>query len=212
LASLSAHPDILEKDVAMVIHGCLNCGNIVEGPSAPDACDLCGAIMAEFEWFGPFYSGTHEHLGQLTPEMVISVLQQGPQRVAGLLLGVDDAVLRRKASEPEWSIKEIIGHLIENDKSSQKEAQATLNETPFSLEMPPWDFHKGKGYQELSAEELVRQYSEERQKTLELLQKLSPAEWSKRASNRESLLDLGTWHGNHDVGHLAQVERLLRQG
>lgn len=213
LASLAHHPDILEDDVALEINGCLTCGNLVEG-STPDVCDLCGAIMAEFEWFGPFYSGSHEHLGQLTPQSVVPILQQGPPRLAALILAEDDATLRRKPSPPEWSIKEIVGHLLEADKLCVGQVRSILEQTAFSHPVMPWQTHEGKGYQDLSAQDLAQRFTAERQKTLDLLHELTAHDWSKVGiiyGHARSILDVGTWHGNHDVGHLVQVERLLRQ-
>ena len=61
VASLGHHPDILESDVAQHLWGCYGCGTIAEGERL-DACAVCGALSPEFEWFGPFYSATPEHL------------------------------------------------------------------------------------------------------------------------------------------------------
>ena len=71
LASLDNNPDVLESDVAQYLRGCYGCGAILEG-DPPHACPVCGALSVEFEGFGPFYSSTAEHLGQLAPEEIIN--------------------------------------------------------------------------------------------------------------------------------------------
>jgi hypothetical protein len=55
VASLRSHRDVMESDVAQSVWGCHDCGYLVE-TEGPDTCPHCGALGAEFEWFGPFYS------------------------------------------------------------------------------------------------------------------------------------------------------------
>ncbi len=66
LNSLKSNYDVQDSDVNQFIWGCYSCGYLVEGDH-PDACQVCGALGVEFEWFGPFYAATPEHLGQLSP-------------------------------------------------------------------------------------------------------------------------------------------------
>ena len=44
------------------------------------------------------------------------------------------------------------------------------------------------------------------------LHSLTPADWSKKQYVWErdaSVLDVVTWHANHDIGHIAQIRRLV---
>jgi rubrerythrin len=211
LNSLADYPDILERDVQIFLYSCLSCGNPMEG-RAREQCDLCGAIRAEFLYIGPFYSGTAERLGRLSPQQVLATLEAIPAQVAALIGNADDADLRRKPSETEWCIKEIVAHMLEADYICVGEVEAIMAQTPYLNTTAPWKSHLGKGYDELPAARLIELMTEARMATLALLQSLAPADWSKSYEiwgRVASVLDVGTWHANHDVGHLAQVKRLL---
>ena len=213
MTSLEANNDILESDVAQFLWGCYGCGHIVEG-DLPDACPVCGALAIEFEWFGPFYSATPEHLGQLSPAEFITILETIPDQVAGVISNVDDDHLRRKPSEDEWSVKEIVGHILETDILFVDRVKFILESQGIPAiprTVPPWKLHEGKGYEELSADELIKRLRQARSASLELVRSLTPDQWARRGTilgSATSVLDLGTWLTNHDRGHLAQIRQL----
>jgi rubrerythrin len=212
LDSLAAYPDILERDVPMIIASCLVCGNLIEEDN-PRQCDLCGAILPEFQFLGPFYAATPEILGRLSPEEVIATLVPGPAQMEALILDVDDELLRRKPSEPEWSIKVIVAHILETDYMCVDLVQSVLAKKEYPGTVEPWATHIGKGYEDYSAARLCEQLTAARAKTLALLRSLAPDDWAKsyRAwGHMRSILHFGVWHANHDVGHLAQIKRLLK--
>ena len=210
--SLQHNSDVLESDVAQFLWGCYNCGVILEG-DPPHACPNCGAMSVEFQWFGPFYSSTPEHLGQLTPDDIITILEGIPDQIEATISQVDDAVLRRKPSPDEWCAAEIVGHILETDKLFVTRVEALLESQGVEMPrpMPPWKLHEGKGYESMSVSELMRHMREARDHSLELVRSLKPEDWSLTGQNvgaTTSILDLGTWLTNHDRGHLAQIQQL----
>lgn len=220
IASLQHHRDVSERDVAQDLVGCYNCGNLIEvadaDAAAPEACDVCGALAPELAWFEPFYSVTPEHLGQHHPAEILSILTAGPDDVAAAVAGLDDAMLRRKPSSDEWCVKEIVAHLLETELLFTRRVSAILTHDGPGLPtitspVPPWKLHEGKGYVELPMEEIVARLRATRAATLALVGGLSPAQWARRGSSiggAASVLDLGTWLANHDLGHLVQVRQL----
>jgi hypothetical protein len=155
-ASLENNPDVLESDVAQFLRGCYGCGAILEG-DPPHACPICGALSVDFDGFSPFYSSTAEHLGQLSPEDIIEVLEGIPDEIEACITKMDQALLQHKPSQDEWSIAEIIGHMLETDLLFVKRAQTLLEaqgqELPWP--MPPWKLQEGKGYETMQPTELI---------------------------------------------------------
>jgi len=212
LASLENKPDVLESDVAQFLRGCYGCGAILEG-DPPHACPICGALSVEFEGFGPFYSSTAEHLGQLSPEDIINILEGIPDEVEAAIKNVDQTMLQQKPSLDEWSVAEIIGHMLETDLLFVKRAQTLLETQGIELPwpMPPWKLQEGKGYETLQSTELIAHMRAARTQSLALIRAMTPEDWTRKGlsfGSKISMLDLGTWLANHDRGHLAQIKRL----
>jgi rubrerythrin len=215
IESLANHPDVLERDVDIFIWGCFDCGNLVEG-ERPAVCDLCGAPAIEFQFFGPYYNDTPEHLGRLFPEEIIAVLTETPANLTVLVADVDNSVLERRPTPDEWSAKEIIAHIIETDRLFLHLSSTILSSSDpvptVTLPMAPWKTHEGKGYERLPVGELLTKFRIIRNLVLDVFNNFSADDWS-RSSSRPgritSMLDWGRWLANHDPGHLAQIRRLV---
>ena len=215
IASLGMNDDVLECDVHQFLWGCHRCGYLAEG-NRPDSCPICGALSIEFEWFGPFYATTPEHLGQLMPAEILATLEAIPDDMASVINKVCDDVLRRSPSNDEWCVKEIIGHMIETDLLFSQRVRSVLEAEDIPAiprSAPPWKLQEGKGYEELSADRLLERLRQARSASLELIRSLSPKQWMRQGTllgTTTSVLDLGSWLANHDVGHLTQVRRLCQ--
>jgi rubrerythrin len=217
VASLQSHRDVSETDVAQFIYACYGCGNLVENSGeAPEVCDLCGALSPEFARFGPFYSTSPEHLGQHSPAEILAILATIPDDIAQAVAGCDDAALRRKPASDEWCVKEIVAHLLETELLFTRRVNAILTHdgsglAPINTPVPPWKLHEGKGYPDMPIETILERLRATRSATLVLVGVIAPEQWARRGSNVEgatSVLDLGTWLANHDLGHLAQIRHL----
>jgi rubrerythrin len=216
MKSLKTNPDVMESDVAQSLWGCYNCGYIAEG-GRPAACIVCGALEAEFQWFGPFYSATPEHLGQLTPAQIVTILEAVPKQVADIIAGADDEILSHKPSEKDWCVKEIVGHMLETDILFARRATTLLQEKgmpDLSTPIPPWKLHEDKGYEHMPTHELMQRLNQTRLASLAIVRAIKPEQWSRRGTNSDtstSMLDFGTWLANHDLGHTAQIRRLCQK-
>ncbi len=212
-ASLAGHHDVTEMDIGQFLWGCYGCGYLAEG-ELPDVCPICGALAIEFEEFGPFYSWTPEHLGQLRPAEILEILRAGPDTVTAAFAGLDEASLSTKPSPQEWCPKEIAGHMLETERLFVRRVRAVLADQAMPIldtPIPPWRLQEGLGYEELSASELLGRLREARAATLTLVGGLRSEDWVRTGTIRGTaitLLDLGTWLANHDRGHLAQLQRL----
>lgn len=213
--SLKTNSDVLESDVAQWLYGCYNCGNIAVG-ARPDACEVCGALEVEFEPFGPYYSLAPEHLGQRSPDEIKAIFAQTPKQVSDAILNVPDDVLRHRPTSEEWNVKELVGHLIETDGLFVLRVEKILTEPgipDLDSSPAPWKLHEGKGYENMATSELVRRLKTSHARSLASVQDLTPEQWCRRGAMNHalrSLIDLGTWVANHDLGHLAQIRRLCQ--
>ena len=213
--SLAANGDVLESDVAQFLWGCYGCGYLVEG-ERPESCPTCGALSVEFEWFGPFYVAPPEHIGQLSPEEIVTTLAMMPDQIAAVILAADDEVLRYKPAADEWCAKEVVGHLIETDVLFNKRVKVILEGQGIPAiprTAPPWFLNKEANYETVPADELVERLKHGRSVTLELIRPLKPAQWTRQGTllgTVTSVLDLGSWITNHDRGHFAHIRRLCR--
>jgi rubrerythrin len=217
IASLESHRDVTESEVAQFIFACYGCGNLVETTGeAPEVCDLCGALSPEFARFGPFYSTSAEHLGQRSPAEIVAILATIPDDVAQAVAGSADATLSRKPAADEWCVKEIVAHLLETELLFTRRVNAILTHdgpglAPINTPVPPWKLHEGKGYPDMPIETILQRLRATRMATVSLVGAITPEQWARRGSNVEgatSVLDLGTWLANHDLGHLVQIRHL----
>jgi hypothetical protein len=139
-----------------------------------------------------------------------------PDQVATAVAGCDEWVLRRKPADDEWCAREIITHILETELLFTRRVQAILAHTGPGLALittpvPPWKLHEGKGYADMPVDIILHHLRETRAATLALVSGLTPEQWAARGLNTEgtaTVLDLGTWLANHDLGHLAQIRQL----
>jgi len=213
VASLETNHYFIEKGMPLHVLVCSTCGCLVED-MRPETCPICGALGAQFEWFGPYYSRTPERLGLLTPEQILQIMKASPEQLAMIIADVDDIVLTTKPTPEGWSVKEIAGHKIAVEvyfadlirRLLETEDWADLN-----TRGKPWELHEGLGYEDMPAGELTEHFRLNRTVTLELLTGLSPDQWSRRGirvGRGLTLLDIGFYIANHDLGQLARIRHL----
>ncbi|MCB0073324.1 MAG: DinB family protein [Caldilineaceae bacterium] len=211
MVALESTADVPEWVIPPFLFVCVNCGDIAFG-ERPETCPACGALSVEFDGFGPYYAADAEHLGRLSPARVLEILAATPGEVRELVTGMDEVVLATKPSATEWSVKEIIGHIIEVDGLFAQRVQAVLARDEYRQSLAPWKMHEGKAYDQKSAQELLDLLDAARAHSLDMVRGLTTQQWADAASmlgGRRSVLEIGTWHANHDVGHVAQMRRLL---
>lgn len=213
LQSLQENRDVLESDVAQSLWGCQVCGAIAEGPR-PEGCSHCGALRFEFEWFGPFYSGTFDRLGRRSPAEIAGILEEGPRRLASLLDGVGEEGLTRRPSADEWCMKEIAGHLLDvTELFCWRVGTIRDAVTPPPLEgsLPPWRLLEGKGYPEVESTLIVEGFRSATREALAVVERVGVEDWGRyglTGGRVTTILDLGSWLANHNIAHFAQIEAL----
>jgi len=132
------------------------------------------------------------------------MLRRTPDEVARVLDGRAD--LATRPAPDEWSIAELVGHLIETDGVFRSRVTTVLDSdgVPVLDSRRPWTLHEGKGYEHMSGDALLTAFRATRAETIALVEGLTDTDWMRKGTVRgaaNSVLDLGSWLANHDVGH-----------
>ena len=213
VASLETNHYFIEKGMPLHVLVCSTCGCLVED-MRPETCPICGALGAQFEWFGPYYSRTSERLGLLAPEQILQIMKATPEQLVMTIADVDDSALTRKPTPEGWSVKEIVGHKIAVEVYFADLIRRLLSADDWAdlnTKILPWKLHEGLGYEDMPAAKLAEHFRSNRTVTLELLTGLSPDQWSRRGirvGRGLTLLDIGFYIANHDLGQLARIRHL----
>ena len=213
VASLEANHYFLEKGMPLHVLVCSTCGCLVED-IRPETCPICGALSAQFEWFGPYYSRTPERLGLLTPDQILQIMKATPEQLTMIIADVDESTLATKPTPEGWSVKEIAGHKIAVElyfADLIRRLLGTKDWADLNTRIKPWKLHEGLGYEDMPACELAEHFRLNRTVTLELLTGLSLDQWSRRGmrvGRGLTLLDIGFYIANHDLGQLARIRHL----
>lgn len=156
---------------------------------------------------------SHHRLGR-TP--VRSALALGPRRIARAVARGRGARLRRRPAPREWSVVEVLAHLLDGEIALGFRIRKIAAEPGSTL--APWDQEKwtpGLRHRRAHARTVLAAFAALRADTLALLRRLTPAQ--RRAAGRHPeygrlRIDqlLAHW-AEHDLLHLEQIQATLRQ-
>ncbi|MBC7814377.1 MAG: DinB family protein, partial [Burkholderiales bacterium] len=144
-----------------------------------------------------------------TPAMIAPELRGNVGTLFGMLTDVQPHFWEMRPDPAEWSILQIICHLLESESAVQRpRLQRILNEdNPFLAAPPPpmpdVTYVEGIGY------EIAEQFAAERLQTLTLLQQIEPEQWLRPARHSifgpTTLLEMAHFTAQHDRLHLNQL-------
>lgn len=144
---------------------------------------------------------------------LIATLEQTPQRLKDITAGLPEAALDFQPAPGEWSIREILAHLVDDEMFIVR----TRVERMIKEEKPSLSSHdEKKWYSERNTmrdtlDELLHDFAIQRAASLNILALLRESEWARTAYHPEygeftvqGWLD--HWAG-HDLTHIEQIER-----
>jgi len=137
-----------------------------------------------------------------------------PEQVAALITGLDDATLRRRPAEGEWSIKEVCGHLVVDARTWQERfVLMTTQSDPYLARLDPDLSVREGGYQVAPIGGMLDEFRRIRHQTVETLRGLSEEgwqrsgrHWSEGRVTIEQACAIGLEHGE---SHLEQIRSLI---
>jgi HAD superfamily hydrolase (TIGR01549 family) len=146
----------------------------------------------------------------LTPTMIEPELRGNVGALFGLLDGVQPHFWSQHPDPEEWSILQIVCHLLESENTVQRLRleQILFEDTPFlAVPNPP---PSPQQYEcKDSGKEYAYRFAAEREKTLDLLRSLRPEDWKRPARHSifgpTTLLEMAHFTAQHDRLHLNQL-------
>ena len=159
----------------------------------------------------PMCREAHWRLGRGS---VLGSMAAAPRRLAAAVRGIAGGRLARRPAPTEWSVVEVLGHLLDAEIALGFRIRKAVAEPGAAL--PAWDQDRwaaGLNHRRAGARALLATFAALRADTLALLRRLSPAQ--RRAAGRHPEYGrlrvdqmLAHW-AEHDLNHLAQIRATL---
>lgn len=152
----------------------------------------------------------------LSPESILDLLAQGPQRIVDATRDISDELLFQRPEPGEWSIVELLTHLRASaDVRGDRRIGRMLDEDePTIRTLSPRHRSVTEGYLELSFSASLSAYAAQRERLLQRLRSLDPDDWQRGATltglgdrRHETVQSEADSLANHEASHIPQIER-----
>ncbi|HEV8648050.1 MAG TPA: DinB family protein [Actinomycetes bacterium] len=145
---------------------------------------------------------------------IVKTLRATPVVLRTLVAGVEDARVRRRPTEGEWAIIEVVAHLADTEERALARVRRMLDEdTPF---LEPFDqeaLANQRHYLDLDLTGELTRLEQLRRHHLAVLEGLDASGWERtgrHGEHGELSVELYETHvAAEEVDHLAQIARLL---
>jgi uncharacterized damage-inducible protein DinB len=145
----------------------------------------------------------------------IAMQRAAADTLARLTWGVSEEKLRRRPAPQKWSVPEILAHLAEDELVNSWRYRQMIEHSGVTLmgfDQDEWA--RFGDYGSWSVREALEMFRLLRGANLRLLTRLTPKEWQCEGSHEErgrmTVRDLARHMAAHDINHILQIERLLR--
>jgi hypothetical protein len=128
------------------------------------------------------------YVGKVPGDNILRFLKEQMDSTATLLRNLDESTAEKRYAEGKWSVKEVIGHIIDCERVFAYRALvfARGDHGPLpGFDQDTWMRHADFGNS--SIEDLAAEFGAVRQSSISLLQSLPPEAWDRRgtANNKE---------------------------
>ena len=153
----------------------------------------------------------------LTIEQILTLLAEGPPRIAALTDGLSPAQLRTALSPGEWSANGVLAHLRScSDMWGDCIATIIAEDRPTIRAVNPRTWIKKTDYPELEFRPSLRSFTTQRVELLAVLEPLPREGWSRTATVMgagavltRSVLSYADWLASHERTHFKQIARIV---
>jgi hypothetical protein len=158
----------------------------------------------EKEEYASFYEG---YIGLVPKGNVIEILEQQADKVSTAIRSLTEEQGNYRYSEGKWSVKEVFGHLIDNERimSTRLLRIARGDSTP----LPGYDqdvFMDDHPFEAYSIDDLAEEYAAVRHSTIVMLRRLSPETWLRKGivnNYTASARSIACVIAGHELHHLS---------
>lgn len=163
--------------------------------------------------YAPYYE---RYIGLVPEGDIIATLRGQMDDTLNLLAGLTDEQANHRYAPDKWSIKEVIGHIIDGERVFAYRALrfARNDKTPLpGFEQD--DYVKNGSFDNRRLSDLAKEYEHVRSATIDLFDQLSAEAWERRgtANDSEASVRAIAWSiGGHELHHKGVIrEKYLQQ-
>jgi hypothetical protein len=142
---------------------------------------------------------------------LLAILRSTPAALTSLLAPLASSMLTTRPAADDWSITEILCHMrdVEREVDIPRIQKILSEDEPFIPAELPDEWAKERSYQQQDCSSALRDFTAARIQTLETLQNLAPAQWSRKARHAifgpTPLQEMVCFNAEHDRLHIQQV-------
>ena len=151
------------------------------------------------------------YVGEREP---IEILNETAGVLRQLLEGIDPEALAQPPAPGKWSIAEILAHLADDEFILAYRMRAVLVDP--GVEIISFDQNRWAHdlrYRGIRADASLNAFEAARRWNLELMNALTPEEWSRygvhEERGRESIRDMALLYAGHDINHSNQIRAIV---
>lgn len=159
---------------------------------------------------------TQRMLGMLNGQSPLKIQATTPNKLGRLIARASGAKLRKKPAPGKWSVAEIVAHLADCEIVTGWRIRQILGAPGTPIQ--PFDqdsWAAALHYEKRDARKSVAQFRAAREGNLALLKSLTPEQWKQHGMHAErgpeTIERIVGLMAGHDLNHLGQVERLVRE-
>jgi hypothetical protein len=153
----------------------------------------------------------------LTIEQVLTLLAEGPPRIAALTDGLSPAQLQASPRPGEWSANEVLAHLRTcSDVWGDCIATIIAEDRPTIRAVNPRTWINSTDYLKQEFRPWLRAFAKQRTALLKVLEQLAPKGWSRTATVTRAGRPLvravhtyAQWLARHERPHVKQIGRIV---
>ena len=155
----------------------------------------------------------------LAREEILALLEETPERIATATAGLSATRARIAPDTGEWSLNDILAHLRAcADVGGDAIARILAEDDPTLRAVDPRVHVTETDCLRIDFESSLRAFARQRARSLAVLRRLTPTEWSRGArvigrsrTREESVLSYAHWLARHERAHYPEIERLARR-